>query len=141
MRDHSFIDPTHNEDLRQFVAETSSSNLEEPEETPSMSRKKLYQRARLYRYEFSHLVKLIEKIKKPSEETSATVSLLIELVSDRFKRPRKFKGSYSKSKEWILANMGRVLAEIEDFPGRFKDGDYKRIDLLHLHFIELIETG
>lgn len=87
------------------------------------------------------MVKLIEKIKKPSEETSATVSLLIELVSDKFKRPRKYKDNYSKSKEWILSNMGRVLAEIEDFPGRFRDGDYKRIGQLHRHFVDLIETG
>jgi len=41
-------------------------------------------RAKAYVQEFSHLVKMIEKVKKPSQETIVTMRFILHLLSEKF---------------------------------------------------------
>lgn len=61
-----------------------NADLSELEVTPRKGGKKTLKRAKAYLTDFSHLLKTVEKVRRPSDETLVTVELLLLLLREKF---------------------------------------------------------
>ncbi len=79
-----------------------------------------YKRAVAYVPKFTHLTKLLEKVRKPSVETSSIVSILMLLISAKFQKANLARNNWAKSLKFLTGHSVRVRKYIEKLPDKFK---------------------
>lgn len=143
LQDHSYmnIKGGFNGDLQEVIW---SANPEQErikrEENDQFKLKIHLKKCHSYLNEFSHLLKMIEKVKKPSEETFATASLLMQLLSERFWYVETLKNDWTGIWEFIKMNISKVRWFMLKLPEIFLHNNYNRISELRIYFTHLLHT-